>query len=72
MAECDRSWRADFVTPEGSIIEVTTGLTDKADYSNNLREKIAWAKENEIKIYIITDITKVQDIVRTILKDIEE
>lgn len=70
-APCSRAWSADFVINGSIFLEVTSGLTDKATYSNNINEKMSWCKENNISIYVVTSLHNVEDIVRSISKEIE-
>lgn len=67
LGDCDRNWLADFVY-EGSIIEVTSGLSNKREYSENMQQKIDWCTHNNIPIYIITSLHQVKDIVRALSK----
>ncbi len=71
VKDCDRSWRVDFLINRSILVEVTTGLTDKAEYSENLENKRVWCEEHGVSLYIITSLHEVEDIVRSISKEVE-
>lgn len=69
-----QDWVVDFLIDNKILIEVTTvGMSkDKAVYSSNLSNKINWCKENQLKLFVVTSVLDIKDIVRSILKSIGE
>lgn len=68
---CDRDWTADYVIGN-TIVEVTTiGMINKDSYRISLREKSLSAAKAGFLVFPVTDITCIQDIVRSLSKDIE-
>lgn len=71
IAPTDKTrWVADFYSPSLQIIiEVTTqGQALKADYNNNLQDKLEWAKTNGIDLRIVSNINELEDIVQSLVK----
>lgn len=50
------------------ILEITQAVKDKADYNNNLQDKLEWAKTNGIDLRIVSNINELEDIVQSLAK----
>lgn len=70
LGSTTRRWVADYYdNSSNTIVEVTTsGQKSNSHYSSNLEEKSEWCKLNSIRLIVVDNINKLEDIVQTLGK----